>query len=199
MATFYVGPRPVLKGRNVNDMVNVFKGTAGTYSFYPDFGSGVLDGAPDRNHVPGTGYFPGDVLMSQLFNGTVFYIHPLSGDFADGYGFGRFNPTLFKGLSGAKVFPTNFGHEERENEYKVRQYRFRGVASAEPFKDLGHAYGRTEQDGAPASFGFFQPELFQGTDSSKVFATGYGQEYATTDYGQQRIQEWAGVPSAKAL
>lgn len=200
MATFYTGPRPVLKGQNAKDMVNVFKGTAGTYSFYPLFStSHVLDGAPDRHHVPGTGYFPGDVLMSQLFTGSVFYIHPLSGTFANGYGFGRFNPDLYKGLAGAVVFPSSFGHAERENDYKTRQYTFKGVTSAKAMADPGHAYGRTDAQGAPATFGFFQPDRFNGLDSAKVFNAGFGQTYATTSYGQQRVQEWAGVPSAKAL
>ena len=57
MATYYVGPRPVIKGRDTVNMVNPYKGTAGTYSYYPLFAtSHALDGAPDNNHVPGTGY-----------------------------------------------------------------------------------------------------------------------------------------------
>jgi hypothetical protein len=200
MATFYTGPRPVLRGQNANDMVNPYKGTAGTYSYYPLFStSHVLAGAPDRAHTPGTGYFPGDVFMSQLFNGTVFYVHPLSGTFADGYGFGRFNPTLYKGLSTTKAFPSSFGHEERETEYKVRQYSFKGIAAAKAMDNPGHAYRRTDSTGAAATFGFFQPDEFHGTASAQIFTSGYGQEYATTDYGQERVQEWAGVPSSKAL
>jgi len=203
MATFYVGPRPVLRGQNTKDMVNVFKGTAGTYSYYPYFStSHVLAGAPDRSHVPGTGYFPGDVFMSQLFTGSVFYIHPLSGVFPDGtatYDGTRFRPMEYKGLSGAKAFPTSFGHEERQTDYKLRQYRFKGVTSAEAMANTGHAYRRTDAQGAPSTYGFFQPEEFNGLDSAKVFAEGFGKQYATTDYGQERIQEWAGVPSAKAL
>ena len=45
MATFYVGPRPVLRGRNSSDMVNPWKGTAGTYSFYPLFAPVKTPGA----------------------------------------------------------------------------------------------------------------------------------------------------------
>jgi len=67
MATFYVGPRPVLKGRSTAEMVNPYttmtgksKGT-GTYSFYPLYStSHVLDGAPDNHYVPGTGQHPGN-------------------------------------------------------------------------------------------------------------------------------------------
>ena len=77
MATFYVGPRPVLRGVNTNDMVNPYTSMTGeakgkgTYSYYPLYNtSHVLTGAPDNNHVPGTGYAPGDVFMSQIFRGV---------------------------------------------------------------------------------------------------------------------------------
>jgi len=202
MATFYVGPRPVLKGQNTKDMVNPYKGTAGTYSYYPLFStSHVLDGAPDNHHVPGTGYFPGDVFMSQIFRGVTFYIHPLSGTFADGsatYDGTRFRPMEYKGISGAKVFPSSFGHAERENDYKLRQYTFKGVTSAKTLDDVGHG-PRTEAQGAPSTFGYFRPDERQGVASTDVFTSGYGQEYATTEYGQERVQEWKGIPSAKAL
>lgn len=212
MATFYVGTRPVLKGRSSGEMVNPYtsmtgkaKGT-GTYSFYPLYStSHVLDGAPDNHHIPGTGYFPGDVFLSQVFLGTVTYIHPLSGEFRDGYGFGRFNPDLFKGLTGAKAFPSSFGHEERENEYKLRQYRFKGVTSTETLSDavttLGHA-PRTEAEGAPSSFGYFRPDEVHGVASAVVFTSGYGQAVPAgydNAYGRNRIQEWRGTPSSRAL
>lgn len=212
MSTFYVGPRPVLKGQNTTEMVNPFKNMrgkakgTGTYSYYPLYStSHVLDGAPDRDHVPGTGYFPGDVFMSQLFTGSVFYIHPLSGVFPDGkatYDGTRFRPMEYKGLSGAKAFPSSFGHVERENEYKLRQYRFKGVASAKTLDDSGHAWKRTEENGAPSSFGYFIPEEEHGVASTKVFKVGYGQALPTDAdnlYGKNKIQEWRGVASAKAL
>ena len=109
MTTFYVGRRPVLKGRNSNEMVNSFKGTAGTYSFYPLFAKGLLDGAPDNHHVPGTGERPGNRFLSQLFTGSTLYVGttPLGGTFPDGkatYDGARFKPNEFKGLAGAKVF-----------------------------------------------------------------------------------------------
>lgn len=212
MATFYVGRRPVLKGRSSGEMVNPYttmtgkaKGT-GTYSFYPLYStSHVLDGAPDNHHIPGTGYHPGDVFLSQLFVGTTLYVHPLSGTFRNGYSFGRFNPDLFKGLAGARAFPSTFGHAERENEYKVRQYRFKGVTSTETLSDnngtLGHG-PRTEAQGAPATFGYFRPDEEHGVTSAKVFVSGYGQAIPTgydNDYGKNKVQEWRGVPSSKAL
>ena len=208
MATSYVGPRPILKGQNTNEMVNPYttmtgkaKGK-GTYSYYPLYStSHILDGAPDNHHVPGTGYFPGDVFMSQIFNGSTLYVHPLSGTFPNGtatYDGARFRPMEFKGLVGAKAFPTSFGHVERENEYKLRQYAFKGVASAVAFANTGHA-ARTDAQGAPASYGYFRPEEEHGVASAKVFSAGYGQAYAASDYGRQKVQEWKGIPSAKAL
>ena len=211
MTTFYVGKRPVLKGLNTGEMVNPYKtmtgkekGT-GTYSYYPLYStSHILDGAPDNDHTPGTGYFPGDVFMSQLFNGSTLYIHPLSGVFPDGkatYDGARFRPMEYKGLSGSVAFPSSFGHEERENEYKLRQYTFKGVTSSKTLNDGGHA-PRTEEEGAPASFGYFRPEEFHGVASTKVFTVDFGQalpEGYDHAYGRNRVQEWRGVPSSRAL
>lgn len=211
MATFYVGPRPVLKGQNTNEMVNPYtslsgkaKGT-GTYSHYPLYStSQMLNGAPDNNHTPGTGYFPGDVFLSQLFNGSTLYIHPLAGTFPDGtatYDGARFRPMEYKGLAGAKAFPTSFGHVERENDYKVRQYTFKGVASAQAFANTGHA-ARTDAQGAPSTFGLFRPDEYQGVASAQVFPSTFGQEIPAgydNNYGKNKVQEWRGVASSKAL
>jgi len=209
MATFYVGPRPVLKGRSTTEMVNPYttmtgksKGT-GVYSFYPLYStSHVLDGAPDNHHVPGTGRHPGNRFLSQVFVGTTLYIHPLSGTFADGSGYegARFKPLEYKGLNGASAFPSGFGHAPRvDTEYSLyNNYIFDGVTSANVFANTGHAQ-RTEAEGAPSSFGFFQPSRFNGVASTVVFTTGYGQDNVTGDYGREKVKEWYGVPSAKAL
>lgn len=212
MATFYVGKRPVLKGLNTGEMVNPYfnmRGVAkgvGKYSYYPLYStSHVLDGAPDNNHVPGTGYFPGDVFLSQLFNGSTFYVHPLSGVFPDGkatYDGTRFRPMEYKGISGAKAFPTTFGHVERENEYKLRQYTFKGVLAAKTLADPGHAWKRTDANGAASSFGYFVPEEEHGVASAKVFNASFGQALPSgydNAYGKNKVQEWRGVPSSKAL
>jgi hypothetical protein len=207
MATFYVGSRPVLKGLNVNEMVNPYttmtgkaKGI-GTYSFYPLYStSQILDGAPDNHHVPGTGYFPGDVFMSQLFRGAVTYIHPLAGTFADGIGT-RFKPLEYKGLVGSVAFPSSFGHELRYNEYRYNNNIFDGVTSANIFANTGHA-PRTDAQGAPASFGLFRPDEPHFVASAAVFPSTFGQAYPTgynNEYGKNRVQEWRGVASSKAL
>lgn len=210
MATFYVGPRPVLKGRSSSEMVNPYttmtgksKGT-GTYSFYPLYStSHVLDGAPDNHYVPGSNDSAGNLFLSQIFTGRVFYIHPLSGTFPDGsatYDGARFKPLEYKGLAGAKAFPSDFGHASRaDREYSLyNNYIFDGVTSANIFANTGHG-PRTEAGGAPATFGLFKPSEFQGVTSSVVFTSGYGQANTTGDYGREKVQEWYGVPSAKAL
>lgn len=208
MATFYVGRRPVLKGRTTAQMSNPYttmtgkvKGT-GTYSYYPYYStSHVLDGAPDNAHTPGTGYRPGDVFMSQLFNGSTLYIHPLSGAFPDGkatYDGARFRPMEYKGLTAVRAFPSAFGHAERENEYKHRVYAFAGISSAKTLVNSGHAWTRTDQTGAANSFGYFVPEEYHGVDSSVIFVD-YGQANTTGSYGRNKVQEWKGVASAKAL
>jgi hypothetical protein len=204
MATFYVGPRPVLKGRNTKEMVNPYKGTAGTYSFYPLFGKGLLDGAPDNHYVPGTGNHPGNRFLSQVFNGTYLYVHPLSGTFPDGtatYDGARYQPLQFKGLESAKAFVSGYGHAiDRANDYALySNFKFDGVTSAEVFATgFGHA-PRTEAEGAPSTFGLFKPDLHSGVASATVFTTGYGQANTAGEYGRQKVNEYFGVPSAKAL
>jgi hypothetical protein len=204
MATAYVGPRPVLKGRTSANMVHPYKNRVGTYSFWVNWSPDqVLDGAPDNNHVPGTGRHPGNVFLSQVFRGTSLYIHPLSGSFADGAGYdgARFRPNEYKGLTGAKAFPANFGHADRVSEYSYNNNIFDGVTSSNIMANTGHAR-RTEAQGAASSFGFFIPAEFKGVTSTTVFTSGYGQsipEGYDNEYGRNRVKEFRGVPSAKAL
>lgn len=195
MATFYVGPRPVLRGRNTNDMVNPFKGTAGTYSFYPLFAPGVLTGGPDNHHVPGTGYHPGNVFLSQVFNGTNLYIYPLAGTFADGAGYdgARFKPKEYKGVSG--VFSSGYGHaSDKSRPYALySNYIFDGVAAANAFASgYGHAKRTTD-------YSLYNNYIFDGVASTNVFPAGYGQANTSSEYGRNKVKEWAGVASARAL
>jgi GH24 family phage-related lysozyme (muramidase) len=192
MATFYVGPRPVLRGRSTADMVNPYKGTAGTYSFYPLFAPGLLTGAPDNHHVPGTGRHPGNVFLSQIFTGSTLYIHPLAGAFVDGIG-ARFRPKEYKGILG--VFTSGYGHaSDKTRAYALySNYVFDGVTSANVFaSEYGHAKRVTD-------YSLYNNYIFDGVDSASIFTSGYGQPNAETEYGRNKVQEWAGVPSARAL
>mgnify|MGYP007122442677 CR=1 FL=1 len=204
MATFYVGPRPVLRGQSTADMVNPYytmtgkaKGT-GTYSYYPLYStSQILTGAPDNNHTPGAGRHPGNVFLSQLFNGSTLYAGttPLAGTFPNGsatYDGARFQPQQFKGLDSAKAL--NGGHAvDRANDYALySNYQFDGVTSAEAFSGTGHAKRVT-------AYSLYNSYIFDGVTSANVFTANYGQANATSDYGRAKNQEWKGVASAKAL
>jgi hypothetical protein len=151
--------------------------------------------------APGTGEFPGNRFLSQLFNGSTLYVHPLSGAFPNGtatYDGARFRPQEFKGLTGAAAFPSGFGHADRSSDYSYNNYIFDGVTSSNVFANTGHA-PRTEAQGAPSSFGVFRPNEVHGVASAEVFVDGYGQANVTSEYGREKVKEWFGVPSAKAL
>jgi hypothetical protein len=186
-------------------MVNPYKGTAGTYSFYPLFSTDhVLDGAPDNHFAPGAGQFPGNRFLSQLFNGTTLYVHPLSGTFPDGsatYDGARFRPLEYKGLAGAAAFSSSYGHaSDKTRAYALySNYIFDGVTSANVFAS-GYGHGpRTEAEGAAASFGLFRPFDVSRLTSANVFTVGYGQPNTESDYGRNKVKEWGGVPSSQAL
>lgn len=196
MTTYYVGPRPVLKGRTTADMIGP-KGVVGTYSYYPlKGGSHVLDGAPDNHHVPGTGDSPGNVLLSQLFTGSTLYAGttPLAGTFADGtttFGGMRFRPSEYKGLTTTKAL--DGGHAKRTTDYSLySNYIFDGVTSTEAFAGMGHAKRVT-------AYSFYNNYIFDGVASTEVMKSGYGQPNTTTEYGRNKVGEYKGVPSAKAL
>jgi hypothetical protein len=104
----------------------------------------------------------------------------------------------YKGLAAVRAFPSSFGHAERENEYKVRQYSFKGIDAARALNAPGHG-PRTEAQGAPSTFGVFRPDEVQGVASAKIFTDNYGQANTTGEYGRYKVQEWKGVASSKAL
>lgn len=210
MATFYVGPRPVLKGRSSAQMSNPYtsmtgkaKGT-GTYSYYPLYStSHVLDGAPDNHNIPGTGARPGNRFLSQVFNGTTLYVHPLANPTEDGYG-NRFKPNEYKGLAGAAAFSSGYGHDANAvNAYTLySNFKFDGVTSAQALSNVGHGKRDFGATGVPNSFGYFVPEEFHGVTSVQAFPSTFGQAIPAgydNAYGHNRVQEYRGVPSARAL
>jgi len=207
MATFYVGPRPVLKGQSSAGMVHPYKGTVGKYSFWVNWSnSHVLDGAPDNHHIPGTGRHPGSVFLSQLFNGSTLYVHPLSGTFQNGskYAGARYRPLEYKGLTGAAAFTNGYGHTiDRVTSYSFySNYKFDGVTSAEVLTNVGHGQRAYGSAGVANSFGYFIPEEFHGVASTTVFTSGYGQGIPVgynNAYGKNKVNEYRGVPSARAL
>lgn len=202
MALFYAGPRPVLKGRNSNNMINPYKGTAGTYSFYPLYSTDhVLDGAPENNYTPGSGEYPHGLNLSRVYTGLENNIQPLksAGDGAriDGM---RFRPFESKGAVGTFVFSSSFGHVTRETDYSYNR-RYEHTYKFQRMSDPGHSARFTSEDGAADSFGAFAPYEYKGAGDG-VFGSGYGQTVPAgydNEYGRNRVNEWRGVPSSEAL
>lgn len=202
MATFYVGSRPILRGRSTANMKNPYKGNkVGTYSYWINYSTdNILAGAPDNNNVPGTGARPGNRFLSQVFNGTALYVHPLANPIEDGYGL-RFKPNEYKGLSGAAAFSSGYGHADRNLYYgNYNNFVYDGVPCCEALANssLGHGV-RTDKTGAPSSFGTFYPDTFKGADSTTVFPSGYGQANTANSYGRYKVNEYKGLTSTKAL
>lgn len=127
MTTFYVGYRPILRGRNINQEVNTYTGKLGVYSNWDLMDpSNIFRGAPDNNRTPGGGtyqpgvrvYGEGDVTLSQMYTGLFQYmrksslLHPgsiysLNPDL-DPYG--RFRSDIWRGVYSGQVFQPGFGH-----------------------------------------------------------------------------------------
>lgn len=249
MGTFYVGPRPVLRGRTESELSDAFlNGTVGdkatnkhyqqgrgsnaaglqkkvgVYSYYPLFGPGLLTGAPDNNHVPGTGIYPHAIFLSRVFLGlqtsarkTSLLAPGLGPRLA--YAGGRFRPLEYKGLDSDRVFPAHMGHGFRD-PVRVEftwaswsNYYFAGLPSAQALPDaqLGHKLRSIGAAGAPATFGAFQPYIYKGVDPTlkEGSITRHGEQSTALGeaipsghdnaYGHNRVNEWFGVPSAKAL
>lgn len=198
MALFYTGKRPVTKGRNSSESVHHWKGTAGKYSNYSIFNpSHIFDGAPNTNHTPGSGRHPGSVMLSQMFNGE-FASYPITnvggGTRIDGM---RYRPLEKKATGGAQVFGTGWGHVVRESDYRHDLYSHEN--RTERLDDVGHSK-RTDETGAPATFGHFGPYEHKGTANGPLVDSGYAYPTGYDNlYGKNRVQEWQGVASAKAL
>lgn len=208
MTTFYVGLRPVLKGRSDN-FTDIWTGKTHTYSYYdwmnPDH---VLDGAPDNNHVPGTGYSPGDIQMSREFLGTSFRLAPMrtAGDGArlDSYYF-RQTPDLWKGVASSQALSgTNFGHAFEAgpmSDYAYySNYEFTGIANAkEPALGTpGHAV-RYYDVTNPGGFGANRFYEYQGVPSTKsdMLVNPGHQEYASSVVADQMPSDYGQVPAAR--
>lgn len=199
MAIFYTGPRPVTKGRNSNDEVHPWKGTAATYSNYSIYNtSHVLDGAPNTDHVPGEGRHPHDLQMSKWSsdgNATAPISNVGGGARLEGF---RYRPLEYKGTDGQAVFQSDFGHEQgRVNGYSTySNFEYDGVPT-EPLADPGHT---ARSEGGAATFGAFAPYVNKGVTVTPLNDPG---ESIPTDYdhpyGKNKVAEWRGVPSSKAL
>lgn len=212
MATFYVGSRPVLRGRTDTDFAfqaktNTLSGktrsAVGTYSHYTLFGPGLLTGGPDNSYTPGTGRHPHGLTLTRRFRGLD-TLSPLDapGNGARMTGF-RFRPLEYKGLTANSALATSsLGHAPNRGKYYelYSNETFDGVTSAEQLGNPGHVRRAIGAAGTANSFGSFDPHVNKGVttqplaDASGAYPTTYDNEY-----GKNRVLEWRGVTSAKAL
>lgn len=199
MAVFYTGKRPVTKGRNLNDSIHPIKGE-GVYSNWDLFNpSQVLDGAPNVNTVLGADRLSMPTLLEMIFSGAH-HIAPVKNvGGGERLEYGRFRPLEYKGLTGAKAFPAGYGRTpEFASDYaNYSNFIFDGIAAADVMDDPGHAI-RYETTYGGAS----NPWLHQGAAADKALDDD-GQVVSAdpddNDYGHKKINQWFGVPSAKAL
>lgn len=207
MAVFYTGPRPVTKGRNSSDSVHTWKGVSGTYSNWSLFNtSHVLDGAPNNDVRPGAGSFPHGLMLSRYFEGldSLSAIREMATPgHTDNL---RFRPLENKAAGNALAFKSGYGHVDRVTSYSL-------IDQYDDTYRITHldAPGHTERswgsaDSAPtgtaATFGKFDIYVYKGVTDHGMLASTRGTTIPTdaqSDYGRNKINEWRGVTSSKAL
>jgi hypothetical protein len=206
MAIFYTGYRPVTKGRNTNDSEHPLKGV-GEYSNYHIWNtSHVLDGAPNNDHTPGTGYHPGDYYLSSIMMGAFNNPHIPLADPGNGPAltwYERYSSLLGKrGQDGQNAFGgRDFGHEPG----RITDYSFSRIRDledrVEPLSDAGHELRGRGDEGAAHTFGRFAPYINKGVTPSLPTVGQYLPDDGVydNDYGHNKPKEWRGVPSSRAL
>lgn len=202
MATFYVGPRPVLRGRNVNNFIHSTKNKVGTYSYWElqDQGAKLLAGAPDNEYTLGTRKHAR--ILEYIYAGKP-HVAPMARQGGNSSGSARqsgarYRPLEFKGLTASAALGSA-GHAIRSLYYsQYNNYEFDGVASADVMANAGHVRRFTTTYG-----GAFNPYVYNGAPSSLAMSGTVGQALPatamTSNYGHNKVNEWRGVPSSKAL
>lgn len=210
MATFYHGYRHVLRGRNGNDNVNPYNGRKEEYSNYSIFNpSQILDGAPNENHVPGTGRHPHGLHMSRIYRGLENGIQPIKnvGGGARLEGF-RYRPLENKAAGNNLVFKSGYGHKvgtpvKGQEQYGHVDWIYDGVTKKPLSGTFGHKVREVDAPGTANSFGTFQTNnpAFYKVGPDPMEDPGNSQTFDQTDnsLAHQEVNEWKGVPSAKAI
>lgn len=203
MAVFYLGPRPVTKGRNDNLNINPYTGKVNVYSNWSIFNpSHVLDGAPNTNVAPGSGLYPHALQMSRRFRGLDTKApmdNSAAGPRVPGY---RFRPLENKAVGGARVFQPTFGHIPRITDYSEWDayndtFRFRELPTA----TLGHVRRTIGAPGTANSFGTYGIYTYHGASIKPINNPGVAipTTSSSSQFGHNRVNQWFGVTSAKAL
>jgi hypothetical protein len=197
MATFYQGYRNIIKGRDSDNSIHEWKGTAGVYSNWSLMNSDhPLDGVPNNHRALGASRLSEPTFLELLFSGAH-HIAPINnvggGTRLDGF---RWGPHEYKGMAGTKAFRSGFGHADRSTSYSLySNHIFDGIEVAKQLSDSGHAIRYTAAWG-----GASKPHIHQGVTTA--MASDYGQAIPAghdNAYGRNRVNEWRGVPSARAL
>lgn len=198
MATFYQGYRNILKGRSATENIHHWTGRVEVYSNYSLMNpSQPLDGMPNNHRALGASRLSSPTLLELLFSGAISHIYPMAnaGGGVRVAGF-RTAPNEYKGLDGAKAFKSGFGHAPRETGYSLYSNDlYDGVDSSKQLANSGHAIRYNVAWG-----GASKPHIHQGvtTAISSTFGQALPDGY-DNDYGKNKINEWRGVPSARAL
>lgn len=203
MATFYQGTRPVLKGRTTANEIHDFTGRAAVYSNWSLMNSDhPLDGAPDSDHTPGTGYHPHGLMLTRYYRGLISgganesMSDPGSGVRLEGF---RYRPLENKAAGNNLAFKASYGHIPRETDYSQWD-AYDDSERQRRLDDPGHIVRAHGAAGTANSFGYFDHFIYKGVttppleDTSQTVPTDYDNEY-----GHNRVMEWQGVTSAKAL
>lgn len=210
MAIHYVGPRPVIKGRNWKDNVRTVDGKQEEYSNFSNFNtSNALDGAPNNNHVPGEGRHPHGLKWSRLFRGLENAEQPLDdpgrGPRLEG---ARYRPLENKAAGNNKVFKANYGHApgtpvQGEEQYGITDWIYDGVTKKPLSGDFGHNVRGVDAEGTANTFGRHNPWNY---DEKSITGTPLEDPGNDTTFdiddnttAHKQINVWKGVPSAKAL
>lgn len=201
----YTGKRPILPGRKARQTDPVTGAvTEPTYSYH-DISN--LDGQPladmpsGGNHVPGTGYYPGDTAMTRRFDGSD-TMSPL-----DAPGLGP--DTSYMGhMKWPDPVPsanaTLGGHLPRETEYSLHTNMepYQGVPASDHTLTGGHAVRYEWDTGVPTGGGATSPMINKGVGVAAKPIDNPGRTPHPGEeniYGHFQGMEPHGVPSAKAL
>ncbi len=198
MATFYVGVKPTLRGRDADNFIHTWKVKVGVYSNYAlmDTGSKLLAGFPDNEYTLGS--LKHARLFEYIFAGKQ-HIAPMAGAGGETrLSYHRTKPLEYKGT--VPAFPAGYGHASNRGLYYegYSNFVFDGIASSEALLAAGHVRRFTTTYG-----GAFDPYIFKGTPSSLAMPGTVGQALpataTTSNYGHNKVNEWRGTPSSKAL
>lgn len=198
MALFYTGKRPVTKGRDWQDAIDRYH-SVGVYSNWDLLNpSQILDGFPNTNTVLGADRLSMPRLLEMVYSGAH-HIEPIKNvGGGQRLSYGRFRPLTYRGLEGAKAFQSGYGRTPAfASDYaNYSNFIYDGLANAEPLLEPGHALRYTTTYG-----GASRPWLHQGAAADKAMDESGTAMSATADspYGRNKINQWFGVTSAKAL